>query len=58
MFQKLVGIIILLFAALLVACGGSATGDGTPITIVAKEFKESGGRATIMKFDKIYPVGN
>lgn len=39
MFQKLIGIIFLLFAVLLVACGGNAGGDGTPITIVAKEFK-------------------
>ena len=39
MLQKLVGIIFLVSAALLVACGGNAGGDGTPITIVAKEFK-------------------
>lgn len=39
MFQKLVGVIILLLAALLVACGGNPSSDGTPITIVATEFK-------------------
>lgn len=39
MFQKLVGIIFLLFATMLMACGGSAPSDGTPVTIVAKEFK-------------------
>lgn len=37
MSQKLVGIIFLVLAALLVACG-NASGDGTPVTIVAKEF--------------------
>ncbi len=47
MFQKRVGIIFLLLAMLLVACGGNAGGDGTPITIVAKEFKFEPAEITV-----------
>lgn len=47
MFQKWVAIIFFVSAALLVACGGNASGDGTPITIVAKEFKFEPAEITV-----------
>lgn len=47
MIQKASGIIVLLLAALLVACGGNASSDGTPVTIVAKEFKFEPAEMTV-----------